>query len=505
MTTYYEVLRPVEQADLDTQPAIAEVLRMIPPEGHVTFDHLKHVGTKRAGRGLSYACSVGILKRVTPYELVLKIDSIKFWLTQLNDSGHKNIKAPSSTKKLYLTRITDFNKWLCGKSFPSYKTVFADGQVERQSITKSFGDVDELMKYCNESDHGTKTAQRVVREYLAYVQTDGKSNSISTAARSAIKSYFGAHDVVLNLPRAKKNRAEQIHDEDPMSLEDFYKMLQNGRPSITMRTVMLIKLQSGMDSATLADRFNYEGYAQIVRYFKTDDYTMWNLDKCPVPITVIRVKTDYQYTTFLDHDAIVQLREYLTWKEAKCGRHDTSKPLFLNKQGTPIHSKWVSSGFSDTATRAGIQKKMSRRVFKMRAHDVRDLLKSTLLASGCKQYAAEHIIGHAPHDSYEKQAVLYPEDLRAEYAKASSRINIISKVESNLNSPDDPASQDARIRELEAEVAELKQSKTTNGMAENHYETMIAGMSKEIKQLAKILDSLPDDVKARMADDLERK
>ena len=42
-------------------------------------------------------------------------------------------------------------------------------------------------------------------------------------------------------------------------------------------------------------------------------------------------------------------------------------------------------------------------------------------------------------------------------------------------------------------------------MAENHYEATISGMSKEIKQLAKILDSLPDDVKARMADDLERK
>ena len=30
-----------------------------------------------------------------------------------------------------------------------------------------------------------------------------------------------------------------------------------------MKTVMLIKLHSGMDSSTFADRFNYEGCSQI--------------------------------------------------------------------------------------------------------------------------------------------------------------------------------------------------------------------------------------------------
>ena len=47
-------------------------------------------------------------------------------------------------------------------------------------------------------------------------------------------------------------------------------------------------------------------------------------------------------------------------------------------------------------------------VCKIHSHEVRDLLKSTLLVSGCAQYAADHVLGHAPRDSYEKQAVLYP-------------------------------------------------------------------------------------------------
>ena len=69
-------------------------------------------------------------------------------------------------------------------------------------------------------------------------------------------------------------------------------MLKDGNPGIKMKTVMLIKLYSGMDSSTFADRFNYEGYPQIVKYFKTDDHKSWNLEMCPVPIKLVRVKTN---------------------------------------------------------------------------------------------------------------------------------------------------------------------------------------------------------------------
>ena len=144
-------------------------------------------------------------------------------------------------------------------------------------------------------------------------------------------------------------------------------------------------------------------------------------------------------------------------------------------------------------------KKVSHRVYKIRAHEVRDLLKSTLLASGCKQYAADHVLGHAPRDSYEKQATLYPEELRAEYAKASSRINIFLKVEHNLNSPEDPESQNTRIRELEAEVRTLKESKTVDAVTEGAYKDAISEMNEKIKHLMYLFDSLPDSVKEAMA------
>ena len=188
------------------------------------------------------------------------------------------------------------------------------------------------MRYCHESDHGNKTAQRVVREYLACIQSDRASASTQICIRSAVKSYFGVNDVLLDLPRARKRRLDPVSDDDShMTLEDFYTMLRSGNQNIVMRTIMLIKLQSGMDSSTFTDRFNHEGYPQIVKYFRTDNYKAWSLEMCPVPIRLVRVKTNVQYTTFLDRDVIAQLQKYLTWKETKRGKQDSLKAVIHYK------------------------------------------------------------------------------------------------------------------------------------------------------------------------------
>ena len=99
------------------------------------------------------------------------------------------------------------------------------------------------------------------------------------------------------MPKPRKKRAETDQDDDHMTLENFYKMLQNGKPSITVRIIILIKFQSGMDAATLADRFNFEGYGQLVKYFKTADHASWDLARCPVPIKTVRVKNNMRYMT----------------------------------------------------------------------------------------------------------------------------------------------------------------------------------------------------------------
>ena len=81
------------------------------------------------------------------------------------------------------------------------------------------------------------------------------------------------------------------------------------------------------------------------------------------------------------------------------------------------------------------------------SHSVRHLLKSTLLVAGCAPYAADHILGHSPRDSYERQAVLYPEAVRREYAKAFALLNVFTRVERHLDHLEDGGPDDSPVEE----------------------------------------------------------
>ena len=150
------------------------------------------------------------------------------------------------------------------------------------------------------------------------------------------------------------------------------------------------------------------------------------------------------------------------------------------------------------------QKMVSHRVYKIHSHEVRDLLKSTLLVSGCAQYAADHVLGHSPRDSYEKQAALYPEKLRSEYAKASGRLNIFSSIERHLKGADaagsGPREGAARgtatggdgYQKIEAQQQKMQEAfQKMAGAMTDMFRIMAAGKEGN-------LDAVPDDVVRRL-------
>ena len=175
MTTYYKVLRTVKPSDLVKRPSFVGLLKIIPPDGYVTRDHFKNIEESRITNGLGYACSIGVLERISSFSIVLNMESVRFWCTQINDSNLKNAVPKTDTRRLYLRALSKLNEWLPGRTFPSHETVILDGQIKKQAVIKSFANVEEMMNYCTESDHGTKTAQRVVREYMANVQMESLS------------------------------------------------------------------------------------------------------------------------------------------------------------------------------------------------------------------------------------------------------------------------------------------------------------------------------------------
>ena len=109
------------------------------------------------------------------------------------------------------------------------------------------------------------------------------------------------------------------------------------------------------------------------------------------------------------------------------------------------------------------------------------------------------MLGHAPRDTYEKQAILYPEKLREEYAKASPYINIFSKVESILDAAEDPESQDARIKELETQVAGTDTTNAKIALLESRHRESVRKMysaigspNEKIRSLQQQRDVAPD-------------
>ena len=460
MGAYFEVLRPVSKNDLNRAgPEIAAALQGLPPGGYVSAGQLKgRCGQDAARRALEWACGNGILHKTIQDSDVMDHESVRFWLTQLDPQRMKNFRLEKGTKRTYADALEAFNRWLAGRKFPV-------GSGGKAAARRAFPNVEELLRFCEDPENGTQTAKRVVREYLADLATSKHSLSTAMVRCAAVKSYFAVHDVPVDVRVNKKRHA--IHDvrESPeMSLFDLYKMMTVGSMGVMLKAVVMIKFQAGLDASTLADRFNFEAYPQIVRHFGIEDYEAWDLGRCPVPVRLVRVKTGMEYTTFIDRDAVSHLQDYLRWREFRDGqRYDSSGPLFVTRRGTPVGPNWISSRFSKAAINAGIQKRVSNRVYKIHSHEVRDLLKSTLIVSGCAQYAADHVLGHAPRDSYEKQATLYPEKLRSEYAKASGRLNIFSSIERHLrtagaDSWEQPAPGGDRYQRIEAQQQEMQEA-----------------------------------------------
>jgi len=162
----------------------------------------------------------------------------------------------------------------------------------------------------------------------------------------------------------------------------------------------------------------------------------------------------------LDRDAIDSIQTYLDYRFKKTEKPmNVGEPLFLNVKNEPITPSWVRRSFSKLANSAGIQRKLRgynlRTRYEKDSHELRDLLKSTLIDCGARYDVADHVIGHMPKDSYEKQAILYPESMRNEFMKASAKLNIFSNISKWMKGDQNQAF----IRDVEKRIEEAFREK----------------------------------------------
>lgn len=437
-------------------------------------------GKRAIIRVIKEAYNLGTIKRtdeVSVPKWFEELGTVSYWQSQLRGNRQKKSKRVSSTKSQYLYQLWIFNKWLSKNMFTiNSLQINDDGSFRQKTEKKQFRNVEELLDILEKPFAEQKNITRIIKQYLLDKTHAEKKAVYIILIKSAIVSYFERNEQPLQLlfnPRI--THSNTIDYEQSMSLSELMEFFTDGKPSITEKALFLCKFHRGLDASTLADRFNYEAWQQITKWFGSENHDSWDLEKCPVPISLIRVKTDFKHIGFLDRDAIYHLQKYLDYRKKKTG-HDMLKdePLFLNKFHRPISTGLISDSFSRIAERSGIQKFVKingKKQFKMDSHELRDLLKSTLIDSGCRMYVADHVIGHKPKDSYEKQSKLYPETLRKEYAKASKRLNIFTKFTSVVNGTDDSDALIAELNEKKHEMNEMleQQKRTTVEFYRNEF------------------------------------
>jgi len=450
---------------------------------------------------IKIAKQIGLLERVDithPISFVdfYHLETVDYFAQQLRGSKLRYIKDEKSwiksTRGQYLYRLWKFNNWLVGKSFEFSKIRYIDDNTfKKEKTTITLEGVEHFLKLYQDSINSDSDYIKVIKKYLMDTELHKDSSVIYMKQKHiAITSYFEKNDSPLKFHYNPNSMYDDVEYNIPklITLEDVVNMLSNGKASLLDRAVVLCKFHRGLDILTLIDRFNYQAWEQLVNYFDTDIYEKWDLDKCPVPITLTRIKTNYKHRGFLDRDAIIALQKYLKFRYEQTGEAlENGKPIFITSRKKPISHNWTMELIPRLAKNAGIQKKLvfkDKRMNQKTSHELRDLLKSTLIACDVAQYVCELAIGHKVGDSYEKQDELYPEKTRSEYMKASSKLNIITKITNAIN--------EDSSEELRAKLAEhTDKTDLANFKNEQKIEILIKTQEKLILQMNMIQKAIP--------------
>ena len=500
-TKYFEVIDPYsikKHGEIKDSPNVLKCVELLKKGDIVSInefakqhaDVLKNRSSEHKAtlytvrKGFDFARKNGIVsefdERPISYDDFTNLESVQYFISQLRGNKLKNLESKgilgdNGTKKQYVQATYQFNNWLHGKSFEFSVTRQIDIDTfkkTKQQVTLE--GLEHLLKLYQNSFNVDSEFIKIVKLYLMDQIHSKCSAKYMSVKHSAIISYFDKNDSPLKFKYSPYNNHADYKEENEnatITLDDVYKIIMTGQANPLEKAVILCRFHRGLDSSTFADRFNFQVYEQLVKCFGHSDFENWDLTKCPVPIRLSRVKTNYLHTGYLEHDAIIAIQEYLNFryqsylKRCRINKiHESDrlekseimrsgKPLFVDRNNNAISINWITRLVPRLAIKAGIQNdlkgnRMIRKSEKV-GHELRDLLKSTLIVSGCIDYVCQLAIGHKVGDSYEKQDKLYPEKSREEYAKASKRINIFSNVSNFVNNGDESEQLKDKIATLE--------------------------------------------------------
>lgn len=278
----------------------------------------------------------------------------------------------------------------------------------------------------------------------------------------------------LNFARGVEDSSVQFEVTATEYLEMARKVLTHAGIPLRDRSIIMSIIQSAMDESTLSKVFNYVTFPQLAKHFGTEDFTRWDESKTPVKVDLVRPKTNYRYYTFLGHDAVMLLREYLVSRRATFGEikiHGSthpkalprSDPLYLNKYGQPISAGYVGMIFREAGKLAGVNVPPTLKLAKYQgatirypfhAHQARDTLITLRQRAHVDRAVVDFFAGHKFDDDNYDSPWDNPDLFRDEYVKVSKYLNIITgekallKEEYDRRLESELSTRDQQLREL---------------------------------------------------------
>jgi hypothetical protein len=400
----------------------------------------------RDGKKIGMLFEIPKEKKSISFEDFIKLDTVNYWISQLSSTKFKNLKCNTilhGTQATHGYHLWAFNEWLQGKTFRCriIKTL-DDNKFSMNEEDVSFTTVQDMLELYKMPNSDRANFIKIIKKYLGDPINANYKAGYITSKHAAILSYFRENDYPLEFKFNSKNKFDTTNDQDKIvfGIDDFVNLITLGGASITEKAVMLCKLHRGLDASTLSENFNFYAWEQMTNHFGTEDHQKWDIDtKCPVPIELTRLKSDFSHLGFLEYDAIKAVIDYLNYREVKTGEKMTKgKPLFLNKFGRAINPQWITDKFTRLAINSGLTDSFEQkgRRAKLGSHECRDLLKTIFLEHGITEKVSEHFIGHKT-DSYSKQHKIYPEIFEENYKKIAPTINVFSNMSSHRKGKND--------------------------------------------------------------------
>ena len=237
------------------------------------------------------------------FENFIKLDSVEYWISQLSSTKFKNIKSNSilhGTQATHGYHLWAFNEWLHGKLFRG-KVI---KQLENNTFSMndedtSFDTVQDMLELYKMPNSNNADFIKIIKKYLLDpINLKHKAGYI-TSKHASILSYFRENDYPLEFKFNSKNKFDTTNNQDSIvfTIEGFVNLITLGGATLTEKAVMLTKLHIGLDSSTLSENFNFYAWEQMVSHFGTIDYQKLDIEnKCPVPIVLTRLKSDFSHT-----------------------------------------------------------------------------------------------------------------------------------------------------------------------------------------------------------------